>query len=227
MPDSVTMWSRYEGRAPSDKDILAYAGAGQAFQRLTNAGVNGKELLDRLRAISLLTRIPVLKQGDWAEGSGKTRRTIKLFPDRIRSLADEMEHVNAHSALCAQRSSDKYQSEVFPRLPNILRAYSDWLADQVSVVSELNAKLSRGRSLPQKLLLHLAGWVHDSAGKFHDEDVSLLVSAAYAADGREKDVSAQPLKVLHSPDRRSIARPRIAEIALDSSAQIIQLTIEP
>jgi hypothetical protein len=225
MSETVTIWSKYEGRLP-DNDILAYAGATTAFARLTGAGVNGKELLDRLRVITLLERMPVLKKGDWAKGSGKTRRTIRLFPNRIRGLADQIERVSAHSALCPSRSTDKYHSKVFPCLPNILRAYSDWLADKVSVVAKLNAKLSRERSLQQKLVLYLAGWVRASARKYFDEDISLLVTAAYAADGRDRDVSAQALKVLHSPDRRNIAPPRITEIVLDPSGRTIQLTFE-
>ena len=226
MPELVTIWSRYSPPLPADGDILAYPGAKAALARLTSAGVNRKDLFDRLRVIALLERMPILGRGDWAKGSGKTRRTIRYFPGRIRSLAVEIERANAHNALSPALSNDKYQREVFPCLPNVLRSYADWLTARLTAVTELNAKLSRERSLQQKLLLHLAVLVHDSGANYFDEDVSLLVTAAYAADGQDKDVSAQALKVLHSPKRRIITHPRIAKVNLDASAHIIEITLE-
>jgi len=223
----VTMSSRYHRSLPTDGAILDYAGANQAFETLTSRGVDGEALLHQVRAIVLLTRLPVFKQEDWAKGSGKDRRTLKAFPARVRRLAGEIEGVNGHTLLAPALYSDEHGKMLYEKLPTILRAYSHWLQGHVSVIGRLVARLSRGRAFQYKLLLYLSEWVQRVTGGYFDEAVALLVTAAYTADKQEREVSGESLKALHSPDRRAIEPPRILQIDLDPAQRTVRLTVEP
>ena len=100
----IPLWMNYDRPLPNREAILSQPMARDSFDRVTKLDprtgkqrFDGEELVNRLRVITLLSRhdMRVLdKKGDWASGTGKTRRTIRRFPDRIREIADEIELLN-------------------------------------------------------------------------------------------------------------------------------------
>lgn len=229
----VSIWTRCDKPWPSDNAILDDPDAKRGFDRLKSSGVDGAELLSRLKAIVLLERLPILKRGDWTEGSGKNRRSLKNFPKRLQKVAAEVRGFRGHELLdprvLAHRPGDdaEYDSRVrvFECLPEILEGYAHELQGWVSLFGGHVAALARGRDFSQKLIVHLSDWVHATTGAYHDTELTWLISAAFEADGQKKDLGIYALTVLHSPGRRSINLPRITEVKLlpDHTAQ---LTIE-
>jgi len=225
----VTISSKFKEKLPSDTDILQLPLRKDAYSKLLVEGVNGPELLDRIRAIVLLTRKPLLREGHWTEGTGKSRKTILDVPRRIREMADEMEALLNHPLLSPAFRTDEHSAALYPKLPRIMKAFSLRLEGQISIASSLVAELNKMRAFSEKLKAHLCEWVgRQTSGRIFHEELSELLTAAYEADGRTDVIASESLKNLHERERSAAwPKPRIVEITLNLDERWAQVTVEP
>lgn len=229
---SVTVRSGFKRTLPSDADILNMPLREDRYNALLKAGVAGQELLNRIRAIVLLTTVPLLRKGHWTEGTGKSPKTIKDVPRRVKRFADEIAPLISHSLLAPAFCTDEHSAFLYPRLPDILRAFSLRMEGQISIVSQLVAELNKTRVFSEKLKAHLCEWVgSQTGGKFLYEELSELLSAAYEAEERNgsgRIIARENLKNLHERERGAgWPKPRIIAISLNLEERWVQVTVEP
>jgi hypothetical protein len=225
----VTIWSQFKEKVPSDSEILELQPRKDAYGKLRTAGVDGPELLDRIRAIVLLTRMPLVRKDHWTEGTGKSPKTIWDVPRRIREMADEMEPLINHPLLAPAFRKDEHAAALYPKLPLIMKAFSRHLQGQISKASRLTANLNKMRAFSEKLKAHLCEWVGGQTnGRFFYEGLSELLTAAYEADGRRDVIARENLKNLHERERSAAwPKPRIVELSLNPIERWVQVTVEP
>ncbi len=225
----VTIWRQFKEKVPSDSEILELHPRKDAYDKLQTAGVEGRELLDRIRAIVLLTRMPLFRKGHWAEGTGKSPKTIRDVPRRIREMADEMQPLINYRLLAPAFRKDKHAAALYPKLPLIMKAFSHQLEGQISRAFRLAANLNKMRAFSEKLKAHLCEWVgSQTSERFFYEELSELLTAVYEADGRRDVIARENLKNLHERERSAAwPKPRIVEISLNHVERWVQLTVEP
>ncbi len=129
------------------------------------------------------------------EETGKTWKALREFPERIESLAGEIEKVNAGGLFAPEKQIDpkKEQGECFRQgfreLPDMLRAWSKALKERMKVIRRLDAAVF-GDSDPQA---HLQFLVKESMGKPNDPLVANLLNAAARALDRPYGIDAANL----------------------------------
>lgn len=226
---SVPVRSQFKGKLPSDEEILELRQRKDVHDTLVRNGVNGPELLDKIRVIVLLTRMPILRRGHWTEGTGKSRKTILDMPQRIREMADEMAPLIEHPLLARAFRKESHAAALYPKLPDIMKAFSYHLEGQISIASRLTAELNKTRAFSEKLKAHLCEWVgRQTNGRLYYEELSELLTAAYEAQGNEDVIGAENLKNLHERERAAEwPRPRIVETSLNFLESWVQVTVEP
>ena len=144
-------------------------------------------------------------------------------------MADEMEPLINHRLLAPAFRKDKDAAALYPKLPDIMKAFSCHLEGQISIASRLVAELNKMRAFSGKLKAHLCEWVgSQTSGRFFYEELSELLTAAYEADGSRDAIAAENLKNLHERERSANwSKPRVVEISLNSVERCVQLTVEP
>jgi hypothetical protein len=233
----------YDRPLPDREAILSEPGAQDSFERVTKRspctgeyGFDGKELIERLRVITLLARPEMevlMKKGDWASGTGKTRRTIRRFPDRIRNMANELELLNRSRIFAVMMEAHRPDSDVqsrrnfYAKLPEIMCAYAKRLQGAIEEISASGGpELVRDcREFHRQLAAKLVADVQHATNDCCYADLAQLLSAASGADGQQLVWGHEDLKNLHERSRQKWAPPRIVESCL--SATCICLTIEP
>jgi hypothetical protein len=225
----VTIWSQFKEKIPSDSEILELQPRKDAYIKLQTAGVDGPKLLNRIRGTVLLTRMPLVRKGRWVEGTGKSLKTIRDVPRRIREMAEEMEPLINYPLLAPAFRKDEHAAALYPKLPLIMKAFSRLLEGQIPIASRLVANLNKMRAFPEKLKAHLCEWVGGQTnGRFFYEELSELLTAAYEADGRWDVIARENLKNLHERERSAAwPKPRIVELSLNPAERWVQVTVEP
>lgn len=122
----------------------------------------------------------------FAQDTGKTWKALSEFPDRLRRIAGELEHLSGSwpfdpvRAITSERPLAIYAKREFPILPTTLRNYANWLAAQVNAVSGLMKlfylRAPRGRL--SLLTLQVSEQVKLITGRVCDPQVAELLNAA-------------------------------------------------
>jgi hypothetical protein len=121
----------------------------------------------------------------WAFGTGKTWKSLTDFPQRLRSIAKEVEQVNASQLFVSVVFSDAKtpKAEVarkrLTQLPGLMRLYGAALDTYIARVPQLTA--ARFPPSPQRhsqWLFNLSYAVKLATGQWHDREVAELLEAA-------------------------------------------------
>jgi hypothetical protein len=192
----------------TEKGLLGYAGAGEAFERLT-------QRVDRDQLLRMLCEIPFASPKKQPLVEGVTDRSLRAFPERILAWANEIARVNSSMFLDPKHlpkiagigstpgslpeplnlspEQAGRRAENFQRLPTILRQYADYLREWLPSFKHLGRHGFRPRVLGILILIKL---VKDSCGRPHYEQIATLLEAAFAAAGDPKKFEADDLQKL-------------------------------
>jgi len=148
------------------EDSLKTRKALPALDALVSAGCDRNELLRDLD--SLRKREP--KLDDWESFTGTDLKGLKRLIDRIRKIAAELQTINMELGMLFIVSR---QPHLVP-LPKHLKEYARWL--------EASAKFAGPqKNLVQNLDIYdLTRNVHEKTKRWHDREVSELMSAVLA-----------------------------------------------
>jgi len=157
-------------------------------------GQDPAEFLGKLLDMApLLTAIAVTKnlsarsrENFWAVGTGKTWKSLKELPRRLRSMADEIQRLNdsplfaPEQAISSKAPTAQYARQQFARLPALLRIYARWLEVWISKIPGFMAQQFPPRRGRAETVVALSQLVKIASGSYCDEEVSELLSAADA-----------------------------------------------
>jgi hypothetical protein len=181
----------------AEKTILHYPKAKGDLERLRKAGADPEVVLGLLNIYAKVIRRP--QKWYWATGSGKSALTLKRFPERLASFADEIQRVNAHPLLDTRCSLQRLGDWETPAvrdaltknlslLPKLLREYSLLLKIQVRTIEHLLERARRRhQTIETTLQLALVGYVRHTTGETFYPQIAKLLTAACAASGRHRD----------------------------------------
>jgi hypothetical protein len=121
----------------------------------------------------------------WTQDTGKTWKALTEFPDRIRRMAEEVEHVGRSYVFDPKRITSEiplamYAKREFPILPTTLRNYAGWLEAQVASTSAYIKSFYRRtlRGALSHFTLDVSKQVKLITGQFHDREVADLLNVA-------------------------------------------------
>lgn len=122
----------------------------------------------------------------FAQDTGKTWKALSEFPDRLKRIAGELEHLSGNwpfdpvRAFTSEEPLAIYAKREFPILPTTLRNYANWLAAQVNAVSGLmkNFYLRAPRGRLSLVTLQVSEQVKLITGRVCDPQVAELLNAA-------------------------------------------------
>ena len=129
------------------------------------------------------------------EETGKTWKALREFPERIESVAGEIERVNAGGLFAPEKQIDTENEQAesfrqgFRELPGMLRAWSKTLKERMKVIRRLDTAVF-GDSDPRKYLQFL---VKESTGKPNDPLVANLLNATAQVLDRPYGIDAASL----------------------------------
>jgi hypothetical protein len=143
-----------------------------------------KKFLDMVPRLALLAVSEKPKQENWEQhwafGTGKSWKSLKAFPDRMRSIADEVDQLNRSSFFNPEVwiSPETDMSDMpISLLPKFLRRYAGWMEIQArEIVNRFNFKPTRNRYSPW--VLKLSNHVEMTLGRFCDAEVAEILNAA-------------------------------------------------
>jgi len=199
---------------PTLKEILAQPGAQESYDRLIGSGIGKEQLANQL---SLLLQVPP-EMPDLVPR--RSDRRTKLLPDRIDKMADEIQQVNDNSGLLYEMVSESSAEERRPvrniaevvrirnirqgrdyyySLPLMLRTYAEYLRYAI----KMNRKGWSG--LHDYSINCFQREIKKATGKYHDEQLAWLLSAAFKAAGHDKAAdrfNADQLKALRQRNKK-------------------------
>jgi hypothetical protein len=240
---SLPLWLPYTKPLPNRDAILLQPCAAGAFQCVTESNLRtgkrtfgGEDLIGRLRVIALLARpeMEMLdRKGDWAAGTGMTRRTIRRFPKRILTFADKIERLNHSGVFPVMMEAHRPDSDtdsrykLFKALPDIVRAYAARIQGAIEEIGESGASVivRDCREFHRQLAAKLIADVQQATGDCCYPELAELLSAAFAADGQGMTWGEAELKNLHERASQEWPPPRIVEYRLHKDS--IELLIDP
>jgi hypothetical protein len=129
----------------------------------------------------------------WAEGTGKTWKALREFPNRLEKIAEEVESINkADPSFYARRRGKvlgtfellRLQEECM-QLPVMIRGYAKTLKERNTAVF-----IATPRSGSSNALFQLSETVKFLTGAYHDQEVSDLLNAVANALGERKQFDA-------------------------------------
>jgi hypothetical protein len=149
----------------------------------------------------------------WTFGTGKTWKSLREFPRRLRSMADEVERLNKSHLFSPERAITKktphanFAKTQFARLPACLNLYASWIEMWASKIPSLTGEHSRRQRGRGDYVYGLSVIIAILTGRFHDEKVSDLLNAADLALNPESQQRAprfhpQTLADLRSRQKR-------------------------
>ena len=208
---------------PIWETVLRHPGSKRAFAKLENAGVRPSEFKQRLSrylSASLISRWAI----KWKAKSGKELHTLRRFPKRLRSMADEIEGVHAHDLLdpskwmpiLYENRAAKAKIEACSRdlhvLPDTLRFEADWLAAFLPIMRDAQRhRKAHGRNLRDQALFELLDYVRNTTGKALYGPLADLLTAALAVIGKDEAFDEDRLKVFYN--RRAQCRKHATTIS--------------
>ena len=145
---------------------------------------------------------PATLERTWASKTGKTWKALRVFPERLREMADEVERINAGDPMFFARTRhwnvDRYESgklrDACEQLPELMRSYAKALTD----CNEFRVRVTpvSGRL---KALLALSELVKYFTGAYRDKQVSELLNTA--ANVFEERVQFDALRIAQARSR--------------------------
>ena len=198
----------------TEESLVRYPRAKDALAKVTR----DCELDDRRELVRLICAIPLASPKKEPLVAGRTDRSLRDLPKRIRNWADEIERVNRSSFLnpkhltkIARAGSDSAflrkplnlilhtpESAArtainFERLPKILRLYADCLREWLPLFK----LLGRHGFRPQVMgILSLMKFVRDRCKRPRYEQIATLLEAAFEAAGNPRSFGADDLRKL-------------------------------
>jgi hypothetical protein len=146
----------------------------------------------------------------WTVGTGKTWKSLKDFPKRLRGLADEVERINSSSFFAPREYVNRKTVKAtivrgrLSELPGVLRLYATALEQHLCRVPDLIAQSfpppPRGHSTS---IFDLAEFVKGLTGRPHDKEVTELLNAAGEALGEKCDLDALDLAQARSRRKKA------------------------
>jgi hypothetical protein len=197
--------------------VLRYPSASVAFEKLAASGFDEGSLWRWLWVLSHAKRDfeSARKRAPrhWYALPGFPPRTLRRFPDRVRGLAQQIEHINeaiqSDGVYRAARewlpeiakatdagSPDAIRAELqrADELPKLLRSY----ADSISIVDRLVAHYApKAPGRIHAIQPKLTEAARKLTRKPNYEEVSTLLTAAYEAVGSDEIVDAKALGMQH------------------------------
>jgi hypothetical protein len=129
----------------------------------------------------------------WARGTGKTWKALREFPNRLETLADEVERINRadHLFFARRRGKDLSRFELQRlqqnciQVPTMIRIYAEALRERNATVSVATPPSGRSEGLFQ--FTELVKWL---SGVYHDQQISELLNTVAVALGERKQFDA-------------------------------------
>lgn len=87
----LSPWETPDPPASFKRGVLGYAGAKDAFQKLTSRGVNEDLLWRHLWGLASLENRTKQESVPWYSLPGLPLHTLRRFPEQVRSWADDIE----------------------------------------------------------------------------------------------------------------------------------------
>lgn len=186
-----------------------------AFQKLVNSGFDTELLWDglwvRAQMKRAFTSARKLAPRRWYAMPGFPPHTLRRFPDRLARMADDIEKLNKRiqsdgvfraaveflpaAAKATVSESCDLDLRSLDRLPGLLRHYRNYIAVLDRLVA-LYAPKAVTRDKAKQVELPEA--TRKLTGKPHYEEVSTLLTAAYAALGTDETVDPRALQMQHN-----------------------------
>lgn len=150
------------------------------------------ELLDGLmRFVPFLAALAVRRNAGkggwenlWTIDTGKTWKSLREFPRRLRRIADEVERLNRSPFFCpehaitAKTPSANFAKTQFTRLPAHLNIYASWIEVWTSKLPAYMGADARGPRGFGQFVYSLSLMISILTGRFCDEEASTLLNAA-------------------------------------------------
>lgn len=210
----IAQWGNLTRRALAGNQV-----ANNCYSKLRVAGLRRFEWFEVLVALAASANDAHhgAKKGnqDWclATKMGMSAKTLSRFPQRVRSLADEIERLNLHQLVgpefwlfnpdihCLQgrKLTDSLKKSLalwFGRLPGLLRSYAEYVEWQSKTMSKIVRARKRPKVAGRILVLDmLIQFVREQTGKPHYAELSEILTATANAKGVNKDFSVDLLKM--------------------------------
>jgi hypothetical protein len=201
-PWPAELWRRITAQALASDKL-----AKKSYDNLLHAGVRCSEAL--LMLVGMAATAPERgRKQDALSGSGKSAKTLAYFPNRLRSVAHEIEKLNKHSLLRPDTwVSDQGFSELeerifrkwFVRLPVLLSRYADFLVAQSKDLKRFSQVKARPKAQACSWLID---YVREETGKPMLNDIANLLNAVAGIAGTDRTVDPPTLKQLDSRKRK-------------------------
>jgi len=202
-------WQEAQRKAP---EISNYRRAGldgilkdtiskRSYLKLMAAGLRQTQLFEALLGTAVSG-----KKANWLKGLGKTEKQLRYFPERLKSIANEIESLNRHrlfaprhwvlKRMVSNSSKEKFAAR-FEQLPHLIRCYAAFLASHSKdMKSHLKRKQDNTRNiktLAQDLLIQL---IREETGRDRPIELSNLLGAvASQAGSKRMEYSAEAIRM--------------------------------
>lgn len=201
-PWPTELWQRITAQALASDKL-----AKRSYDNLLRAGVRSAEALQML--VGMAATVPERgRKPDWLSGSGKSAKTLAYFPNRLRSVAREIEKLNRHSLIRPDawglgRGFSELEERIFGkwfvRLPVLLSRYADFLDAQSKGLKRSSGVNAGPKALARSWLID---YVREETGKPMLNDIANLLNAAAGITGIEQTVDPPTLKQLDFRKRK-------------------------
>lgn len=179
------------------KAIVDHAGAPDAYETLVKAGADSHVLDGYLQRVGGFRDVRV---GPFRAPRSLARK-LRLWPKRLERMAEELDE------LCkASLMGDLLRGPAEPlRVANTVRGWAKEFR-QTKVISR-HRKANRHRDS----IIDLMYYVKESTGRWHDEEVCVLVNAMLASQGSQKNHDVPGLRMLRkrylAQEASAVSRP--------------------